>query len=916
MAGVRDGVRRLFHLALHRPDLAQEDMDEELRFYLDARVAQLVAQGMTREQARIEALRRLGGTYTETRRRLQHSAQRRERRMRAYEVWDDLIQDLRYAVRGLGRRPGFTAVAILTLAIGIGANTAVFSAVYALLLRPLPFPDPSRLMDIVLVAPSDHAPMETDYAPWSFPKFVVFRDAQRSFQELALYSDDRFSIMEGEPERVEGATVSAKFLATLGVAPAVGHDFAPDLDAHPGAPRQVIVSDALWKRRYNADPHVVGRAMRIDGEPYEIIGVAPPEFKGLSGRAEIFVPLTTRGAEDLAQAWSLEFDLIGRLRPGVTPAQARSEAVLLGTRVYDAYPMRNAIGSAARGGWGASARPLDATRTAPLLRRSLLVLFGAVGFVLLIACVNLANLLLGRAATRQREIAIRLAIGAGRSRLVRQLLTESLLLGLAGGAAGVLLAAWGVRLLRAVNPAGTLQVQGLAGLGAAGFATIRLDAVALGFALVAALLTGLLFGLLPALEATRPSLVGALKAGGGAGRRHGPFGRLTSRRLLIVTEVALALVLLAGSGLMVRSLGRLLAVDPGFDAQGLLTLRLNVPHVDVPRDSMPGFYTALLDRLAVLPGVTTAALGDCPPLNGGCNGTIITFPDGPPIPPEAAPAIGVHTVTPGWFATLRVPLKRGRLFTAADRLGAPKVILVSESAARRYWPNRDPIGTRAAIWQGGFHTGATVIGVVGDVRYNTIDSLPQPDAYLSYFQAPQPRMMIFLRTPGQPAALGAAARNAIHELAPAYPVYDLQPMTTRVAAASAQARFSALLLAVFAAVALALAALGIYWVIAFTVAQRTREIGVRMALGADRREVVRMILGEGFVLAGAGAVIGLAAALALTRVLRSLLYDVAPSDPLTYGIIVAVLGAAAVVAAWIPARRAARVDPVVALKGE
>jgi predicted permease len=907
---IRQGVGRLFHLVLRRPDAVREAMDEELQFHLDARVEQLVARGMAPEAARAEAIRRMGGSAPDVRARILDSAERKERRLAMREWLHDLRQDLHYATRGLARRKAFTLLAVVTLAVGIGANTAIFSAVNAMLLRSLPFYQPERLMDLSLTSPPDGSPTQ-----WSFPKFAVYRDAQRSFSDLALNAEARFNLSQGEAERVDGESVTAGYLGTLGIAPALGRDFPLEEDAHGGAPRITLISDALWKRRFSADPATIGRTIDIDGEPFEVIGILPPGFKGLTGRSEVLVPITTRPQEDLTQAWSLEFSLLGRLKPGVTPAQATAEAKLLGARVYDAYPWKEgSVGNAATSGWLATAVSLDLTRVAPAVRRSLMILSGAVAFVLLIACVNLANLLLGRASERRKEIAIRLAIGASRGRLVRLLLTESLLLSLLGGAASLLVAAWGTNALRAVNPLNTLQVQGLAGLGVVSFSGIRLDGAALLFTLSVALLVGILFGLVPALHATRPVLTESLKDDGAGSGRFGRFSMGLTRHTLVVAEVALALVLLAGAGLTIRSLRHLMAVDAGFDGRNLLTARMAIERGAVPRDSLPGFYDELLARLRALPGVTQVAITDCPPLAGGCNGTILTFPDRPPTPGTEAPQIGVHWVTPGYFSTLNVPLKRGRLFVDADRLGAEKVILINETAAKRYWPNEDPIGKQAAVWQGGFHEGARIVGVVGDVRFGTIDSVAGPDAYISYAQSPRSYMLIFLKTQGDPLALGSTLRQTLHDLAPDYPVYDMATMDDRIAAATAQARFSASLLTMFAGVALALAVLGIYGVMSFAVSQRTREIGIRMALGADRVGVLGLVIREGVALAAVGGVIGLGLALALTRVLRSFLYEVRPTDPATYVAIVALLSLAALLATWIPARRAASVDPVKALR--
>jgi putative ABC transport system permease protein len=820
----------------------------------------------------------------------------------------DVVDDVRYALRGLARRPGFTAVAVLTLAVGIGANTAIYSAVDALLLRSLPFREPARLMDIVQSTPDEGT------APWSYPKYAFFREAQRSYGSLALHSASQTTLTGTEPERIHIEEVTGEYLTTLGVHPAIGRGFPDDIDAAPGARRVAIISDALWQRRFNADPDIIGKTLSLNNEPWEIAGVLPPDFRGLSGRAEALLNLTARSAQSLEQSWSLEFAMIGRLAEGVTSGQAATEAGVIGPRIYEAFPMEQGTLTTSDKPmeWTAEARPLDTIRVASGLRRSLLVLFGAVGLVLLIACVNLANLLLARAASRKQEIAVRLAIGAARGRLVRLLVTESVVLALLGGIASLALAVAGTRMLSAINPQETLRAQGLeGGIGIVGFETIRLDGSALIFTFAITVVVGLIFGLVPALQATRQDLSSNLKegsAGAGGARRRG-----VNRRTLVVAEVALAFVLLAGSGLMIRSLGNLLAVNPGFDARDVLTLRLSVPAGEVAPDSMPGFYEQLQDGIAAVPGVRSVALADCPPLSGGCNGTIMTFADRPPSATGNA-MIGVHWVSPSWFGTMRVPLERGRLFTDTDRIDGPKVVLINQAAARQYFPGEDPIGKQVAVYQGGFHTGAEIIGVVGDVKYGTVDSTARPDAYISYGQARISRMMIFVRTAGDPAALAPSVREAVRRIAPHTPVYDIQPMSARVASATAQSRFSAVLLGMFAAVALSLAVMGIYGVLSFAVAQRTREIGIRMALGAGRQRVLALVVQEGALLAGAGVAIGLVAALAFSRVLRGMLFEVDNTDPWTYGFMVVVLAGAAFAASWIPARRAAGVDPVVALR--
>lgn len=901
------GSRRLFQFGGSRRT-ARNEIHEELLYHLDERIKHLTARGMPPEAARQEALRRLGGTLAAAERRLGRSAERKERRLNVHDKFFDGLSDARYAIRGLLRRPGFTAVAILTLAIGIGANTAIYSAVDALLLRSLPFRDPGRLMDIVQ-STGDQGPTE-----WSRPKYLVFRSAQKSYSSLALYASTQTIITGAEPERVPIEEVTTEYLRTLGVRVALGTDFPPEIDNGPGARKVALISDALWQRRFNADPNVVGKTLSLNNAPWEIVGVLPPRFSGLSGRAAALVNLTAREADGLNEAWSLEFSMIGRLKDNVTPEQASAEAQLLGPRIYEAYPMQQGVLTTSKGPekWTAEARPLNTIRVASALKRSLLVLFGAVGLVLLIACVNLANLLVARAAARRQEIAVRLAIGAARTRLVRMLMTESVVLATLGGAAGVAVALFGTRFLSAINPQETLQVQGLdGGIGAIGFDTIRLDGRALVFTFVVTVLVGVLFGLLPALRASRADLTSDLKEGSaasGAGRRVG-----ASRRSLVVAEVALALVLLAGSGLMIRSLANLLNVDPGFDSNSVLTLRLSVPAGDIAPDSMPGFYEQLQSAIAAVPGVQQVALADCPPLNNGCNGTIMTFADRPQSSSGNA-MVGVHWVSPSWFPTLRVPLKRGRLFNDTDRLGTPKVVLINEAAARAYFKGEDPIGKKVAVYQGGFHTGAEVIGIVGDVRFGTIDSTARPDVYISYGQARVPRMMIFARTAGDPTRAAPAIRAAIRNFAPRNPLYDIRALHERVATASAQTRFSAVLLGLFATVALSLAVMGIYGVMSFAVAQRTGEIGIRMALGAGKSRVLGLVIRDGVLLAGVGVAIGFIAALGATRVMRSLLFEVRTTDPSTYIGMAVVLAAAALIASWIPARRAAGIDPMVALR--
>ncbi|MBK8250423.1 MAG: ABC transporter permease [Gemmatimonadetes bacterium] len=894
---------RIVDLGPRHTDAAAE-MREELALHVDARAERLIAQGWDPAAARAEALRRLGGPRAD----LEASAAQKVRRLAWREWATDLVDDTRYAWRGLVRQPLFAAVAILTIGIGIGANTAIYTAVDAILWRSLPFPEPGRLMDIIQTSP------DAGQSQWSWPKFTVFRDNQQAFASVALHANGPAILGGGEPERIEIEEVSATYLSTLRVPVAMGRDFPATIDAAPGAPRLAMLSEALWQRRFNADPNIVGSTVTLDNAPWEVVGVLPAGFRGLSGRADVLLNVSARTADDLQQEWSLEFGMIGRLRDGVPPSGGTSEAERLGPRIYEAYPMREGMVSTSANPrqWGATARALDAIRAPELLQRSLLVLFGAVALVLLIACVNLANLLLARALARRQEMAVRLAIGARRGRIIRLLMAESLVIAILGGTVGLGFAWLGSRALAAANPQETLAVQGLqGGIGAIGFESVRLDGRALVFAAAITLLVTLLFGLVPAWRATRTNLTSDLRDGGagsGASRRAG-----VGRRLLVITEVALAVILLAGSGLMIRSLGKLLAVDPGFDAANVLTLRLSLPPGTFAPDSMPGFYDEVQQAIAAVPGVERVALADCPPLNNGCNGTVMTFPDRPQQAAGNA-MVGVHWVSPEWYRTLRVPLIRGRGFTEADRLGGPKVVVINESAARTYFAGEDPIGRRVAVWQGGFHEGAEVIGIVGDVRFGTIDSTARPDTYISYGQARIPRMMVFARTVGDPRAVIGAVREALRRVAPMAPVYDVRTLEERVSRAGAQTRMSAVLLGAFALAALVLAVIGIYGVTSFAVTQRARELGIRMALGAGRSQVQQLVLFESARLAVIGLAVGTLGALALTRTLGALLYQVSTNDPLTFVVMGVVLLGTALLAGWLPARRASRIHPAGVLR--
>lgn len=727
---------------------------------------------------------------------------------------------------------------------------------------------------------------------------------------MTLWSGQKFTLRANdEAVRESGEFTDSRYLPLLGMTMAIGRAFVPRED-QPGAPRTAFISDALWRQLYNATPDIRSRTIDVDGTSYEIVGVAPPGFNGLSGSAKIWIPTAAPPvlwADFIHQPYNHFHHLIGRLASGRTPEQAKAAARTLGATVDAAYPVRGL----ANVHMGAVATELDGMRVDARIRRTLFILTGAVALVLLICCANVANLFLVRASSRRREIATRLALGAGRGRLIRQLLVESVLLSTIGGA-GALAIAWvGVRALSSLQLANVLRLQGMAGLGTVDAATIHLDAVALSFTAVLAIGTGVVFGLVPAVQATRPSLTGAIK---NETSMYGRSRAWSSRNVLVTVEIALAVVLLAGSGLMIRSLSHLLAVRPGFDPSHVLMARVNRSPLWA-RDSISRFYDVAVQRLQNVPGVTNAAMIDCAPLES-CEGTDVRFPDRPDVQGGPQAIAGMHWITPGFLALMRIPVLAGRDFDTGDRKGGQRVVVVNETAAHEFWPGENPVGKPIRLGTNNFDS-ALVVGVVGDVHYGTMDSLPKPDVYVSYYQVPLSfRMMLFVRTNADPAARAVDMRDALKEVAPGFPLYDVSTMSARMESAVAYARFSALLLTLFASVALILAAMGTYGVMSFVVAQRTREIGVRSALGASRRAIVRLVIGQGVALAIVGVVLGLASAAVATRVLTSLLYDVRPTDPLTLVGIVSVLLVAVLAASWIPARRAVNIPVVLALRAD
>ncbi|HEY4305222.1 MAG TPA: ABC transporter permease [Gemmatimonadaceae bacterium] len=894
-----DSLRYRLSIVL-APRVHDRELGEEMDFHLDLESMQQAHRTHDAANDASFAARRRFGNVTHYR--------EESRRASGFGIFDALWQDARFALRTFRRTPTFTFVVIATLAIGIGANTAIFSVFDALLLRPLPYRDPSRLVNVSLVAPLRGGAPGPNGITWSVPKFTVFRSAQNTFSDLALVFGSQFTIrVHDDAVRDAGEVVDTRYLPLLGIRPTLGRGLLESDDV-AGAPRVVLISDAFWQNNFNADPSVLGHTMEIDGSTFTIVGVLQPGFTGVINQSSFWFPLRAMPKvwEDFtSDPYNHSFFGIARLAEGVSLDRAKVAAQALGARVDAAYPNPRTPNEH----WSAAVRPLDVLRVDPSVRRAVFILFGAAVLVLLIACANVANLFLVRATGRQREIAVRLAIGASRRRLIRQLLVEGLVLSMLGGVAALLVAWIGTRFLASSN---MLDIQRLGGVGDVGLQGLRLDQTALLFTAAVTVFTGAIFGLAPALQSTKPSLTSALKDDAGAWtvRLRG----VTGRNVLTVVELTLAVVLLAGSGLMIRSLRQLTDVNPGFASDHLLTLRVNRAP-DWSRDSIGRFYDLALTRLATIPGVRQVAMSDCPPLNPGCGlrRDVRTTQRSPG--QDGGTAAGIHWISPDWSTVMHVPLLRGRLFDRNDDAHSRKVVLVSASAAQRMWPGLDPIGRPVTNFGSAVSDTAWVIGVLGDVLYGSLNYPPGPEIFVSYFQAPLSyRMMFFLRTDGDPQHVTDDVRRALREIAPGFPMYETETMEWRIGATLAYPRAATTLLALFATVALVLATIGTYGVISFGVAHRKREMSVRLALGATTGDLVRLVVGQGVTLGAVGLGCGVVAALGATRVLRTMLYGVAPTDPVTYVAIVAVLSIAIIVASFAPARRAAGVPAMTALR--
>ena len=826
-----------------------------------------------------------------------------------------LRQDLVYALRNLRTHPGFALTAVVMLALGIGANVAIFSIVNALLLKPLPFAHPDRLMIVHLLGPSMEEPGVFRRFIWSYPKYVAFRDQQHAFEAIAVFGSWSWNVTgSGSPERVTAELVESTYFDVLGVTPQIGRAFSADETRAPGSVPLVMLGDGWWTRRFGRDPSIVGRTVGLNGVPHTVIGVLPPGFKGMTGQADAWAPITTMSPQELSGAWNHSYTVIARRAPGVTAEKADAEARLIAQRVDQQYPDR---GDGRRVAWSGTAVPLDDDRVDALIRRSVLILLGAVAAVLLIVCINLANLMLVRGLGRQREVAIRLALGASRRRIVRQLMTESAVLAVLGAVAGLGVAYAAVSGGAALLPdLGMVLPRGQAGgLTRVGLGRLGLDGATLAFAVVAAAGATVLFGLGPAWRASRRDLAVTMKAGASGAVSAGTSG-WSVRSLLIVGEIALALVLLTAGGLMTKSVAKLQAAELGFDPSSLLTVRLVLPGPQYNQQSGTAFFDALVERIASQGGVDAVGYGSCAPVSGGCNGTTASFPDRPGATAGGKPIVGVLWASPSYFQTLRIPLIRGRVFTDRDRTGQPKVAIVNEAAARAFWGSEDPVGRRISVGQGGFQDGAEVIGVVGDVRYGAVERSVAPDVYLPLLQSPRTSGIVFVRSRLGADALVPTLRREVAALDPDLPLTEVKLMEQRFGDATWRTRASAWLLGVFSGLALLLAALGIYGVMSQGVEQRTREIGVRMALGAARGDILRLIISRVVVVALAGIALGLVAAVPAMQLLAALLYRVTPGDPFVYSALALLLLAVAVLAGYVPARRATRVDPLTTLRAE
>jgi predicted permease len=878
----------------------EAEIVEELSQHLDDRYADLRAEGATEEEARRAALVELSDSKL-----LARELRRAEPRInyepvvlgaRRKHMLNDLSQDLRYGIRMLGKNPGFTAIAVLTLALGIGANTAIFSVVNAVLLQPLPYPHPEGLVMVWEKIQLSHyqndqnTPAPANFADWKKENSV--------FEDMAAIGYRSFNLTgDGEPLRVEGQAVSAALFSVLQIEPALGRAFTDDEDRF-GGPHVVVLSYGLWASRFGGDANILGKTILMDGEGYTVVGVMPQGFQFPDPDDQLWVPIALSPAE-LANRGSHYLRVVARLKPGVSLTQAQSQMNTIAEGLTEKYPATNTGGSV-------NVIPLHEQVVANV-RPALLVLLAATGFILLIVCANLANLLLSRATTRSRELAIRMALGASRSRIVRQLLTESVLLGVAGGLLGLLLAFWGVDALRFASPPDLPRV-----------AETAVNAPVLVFGVTISILTGLLFGIAPALQSARRDVHNSLSEDGRESAR-GP--RVAMRKVLVVSETALGVIVLVGAGLLLRSFLRLEQVDLGFEPQDVLTMRVILHGTNYSKPPQrTAFYQRTLERIESLPGVKSAAAISFLPLTNSGGRSGFTIEGGMLLDPGQLPFAVVRTVSPGYFHTMQIPFFEGRDFSWSDTPESSAVLIINQAMASLYWPNENALGKR--IKQGRLDSPVpwqTVVGIVDNVREFDPVNPPRPAMYFPAGQSTDVRASLrdwVVRASGDPLSLSAAVRSAVWDVDKDLPISRLQTMEKVRAASVASQQFNLLLMGLFGCLALVLATTGLYGVTAYSVAQRTREIGIRLAIGAQTGDVLKLVMGQGMRLTVIGIAVGLAGAVASTRLMSSLLFGVSATDPMTFAVVSLLLTAVALLACYIPARRAMKVDPIIALRYE